>query len=153
MFSGGGLVSERACERSVLDDAASAATSPRPENPPRANHPERTAGAPDLNADTLHDGTRPTVTARGGSVERQTVVAGDAVARRCSREEPARRAVRPSVRADPEAAGFPGGGMWPLKRHRQSACCAALNCPPPEKHGTRSDEDDRAVLAPLSLGG
>src|SRR4051794_13944447 len=68
-FSGGGLVSERACERSVMDDAASAATPPRPENPPRGARPERTAVHPDLNADTLRDGIRPAVTARGGSAE------------------------------------------------------------------------------------
>src|SRR3954471_16936013 len=65
MFSGGGLVCERACGGSVLDDAASAATSPRPENPPPGARLERTAVHPDLNADTLRDGTRMAVTAGG----------------------------------------------------------------------------------------
>ena len=78
-----------------------------------------------------------------------TVTAGaDPVADACRRSGPG---ARPSVRVSLGAAGFPGGGMWPLKRHRPKRLLRCAHEPAAGKHGNPLREDDTAVLAPLSL--
>jgi hypothetical protein len=109
--------------------------------------------APDLNADPLRDGFRRAVTASVGPSAPRTHAVGDALARRDGREGWARRAVRPSVRAGPRDGGFSGRGPVAAEAASTKRLLRCAQPPAAGKHGTRSDEDGRAVLAPLSLGG
>ena len=166
--SGFHVFRRRAVERSgasVLDDCAAAHTGPRPENPPPGDQPERKAGLPFGPAPRGHHAerlrrprrgfearptrprptrprlaavTRPSPSPRGGSRRGA-----------CRRSGPG---ARPSVRGSRGAAGFPGGGMWPLKRHRPRRLLRCAHEPAAGKHGDPLREDDTAVLAPLSFG-
>ena len=67
----------------------------------------------------------------------------------CRRSGPG---ARPSVRVWLGAAGFPGGGMWPLKRHRPRRLLRCAHEPAAGKQGNPFRQDDTAVLPPLSFG-